>query len=64
MLQSLYSMKLSKNISLLKIKDYRLLQKFHFLNGYRVVRDRHSGIGGRPIDIASSAYVKEEDSVQ
>lgn len=57
-------MKLSENIFLLKIKDYRLLQKFHFLNGYRVVRDRHSGIGGRPIDIASSAYVKEEDCVQ
>ncbi|XP_033175867.1 EF-hand domain-containing protein 1 [Bombus impatiens] len=56
-------MKLSENIFLLKIKDYRLLQKFHFLNGYRVVRDRHSGIGGRPIDIASSAYVKEEDCV-
>lgn len=48
----------------LKIKDYRLLQKFHFLNGYRVVRDRNAGIGGRPIDVASSAYVKEEDSAQ
>ncbi|OAD62294.1 EF-hand domain-containing protein 1, partial [Eufriesea mexicana] len=46
------------------IKDYRLLQKFNVLNGYRVVCDRNIGIGGRPIDIASSAYVKEEDSFQ
>ncbi|CAD1474825.1 unnamed protein product, partial [Heterotrigona itama] len=45
------------------VNDYKLLQKFHFLNGYRVLRDSHSGIGGRPIDLASSAYVKEEDSV-
>ncbi|CAL7943521.1 unnamed protein product [Xylocopa violacea] len=45
------------------VEDYRLLQKFHFLNGYRVVRDSNIGIGGRPIDAASSAYVKEEDSV-
>ncbi|XP_034183851.1 EF-hand domain-containing protein 1 [Osmia lignaria lignaria] len=44
------------------ITDYRLIQKFRFLNGYRVVRDRNVGIGGRPIDVASSAYIKEEDS--
>ncbi|KAK1132300.1 hypothetical protein K0M31_016416 [Melipona bicolor] len=45
------------------VNDYKLLQKFHFLNGYRVLRDSHSGIGGRPVDLASSAYVKEETCV-
>ncbi|CAK9816565.1 EF-hand domain-containing protein 1 [Anthophora plagiata] len=43
------------------IQDYRVLQKFNFLNGYRIVRDSNIGIGGRPIDIASTAYIKEED---
>ncbi|XP_026670246.1 EF-hand domain-containing protein 1-like, partial [Ceratina calcarata] len=52
--------KLSGNTFCLKIKDYRLLQKFNFLNGYRVVRDSNIGIGGRPLDAASSAYIKEE----
>ncbi|XP_076639105.1 EF-hand domain-containing protein 1 [Colletes latitarsis] len=41
------------------IDDYRLLQKFNFLNGYRVVRDSNFGIGGRPIDAASTAYIKD-----
>ncbi|KOC65488.1 EF-hand domain-containing protein 1 [Habropoda laboriosa] len=45
------------------IQDYRLLQKFNFLNGYRIVRDSNIGIGGRPIDAASTAYIKEEDAV-
>lgn len=48
----------------LKITDYRLLQKFRFLNGYRVIRDSNVGIGGRPVDVASTAYMKEEDSIQ
>ncbi|XP_003706810.1 EF-hand domain-containing protein 1 [Megachile rotundata] len=44
------------------ITDYKLLQKFNFLNGYRIVCDSNVGIGGRPIDAASTAYIKEEDS--
>ncbi|XP_031830528.1 EF-hand domain-containing protein 1 [Nomia melanderi] len=46
------------------ITDYRLLQKLNFLNGYRVVRDSRAGIGGRPIDTASTAYIKDASTVQ
>ncbi|KZC05165.1 EF-hand domain-containing protein 1 [Dufourea novaeangliae] len=46
------------------ITDYRLLQKLHFLNGYRVVRHSRVGIGERPIDAASTAYIKDIPIVQ
>ncbi|XP_076246881.1 EF-hand domain-containing protein 1 [Calliopsis andreniformis] len=46
------------------LKDFRLIQKFRFLNGYRVLRDTNAGIGGRPIDAASSAYIKDTRVVQ
>ncbi|XP_053978689.1 EF-hand domain-containing protein 1-like [Hylaeus volcanicus] len=46
------------------ICDFRLLQKFHFLNGYRVVRDSDFGVGGRPIDAASTAFIKDTPIVE
>ncbi|XP_015587754.1 EF-hand domain-containing protein 1 [Cephus cinctus] len=46
------------------VQDYKLKQKFNFLNGFRVLRDSNIGIGRRPIDTASSAYAGDLDSVQ
>ncbi|XP_033209842.1 EF-hand domain-containing protein 1-like [Belonocnema kinseyi] len=45
------------------IQDYKLKQKFGFLNGFRVIRDSDVGIGRRPIDAASSAYAIENETV-
>lgn len=48
----------------LKIQDYRLKHRFDFSNGYRVLSDSKFGIGGRPIDVASLAYMEEKDPIQ
>ncbi|KAF7403139.1 EF-hand domain-containing protein 1-like [Vespula maculifrons] len=46
------------------IQDYRFKRKFGFLNGFRTLNDSKFGIGGRPIDVASLAYMEEKDPIQ
>ncbi|XP_014615823.1 PREDICTED: EF-hand domain-containing protein 1-like [Polistes canadensis] len=46
------------------IQDYRLGHRLDFLNGFRILNDSKFGIGGRPIDAASLAYIEENDPIQ